>query len=145
MNATPSRSFPPVHSLPRGDDGTGGAPKSRAKVLHQSSGVGPRASDLAAGAAHARARALAKAKPEGEGILPLAAAGFRDWFVPAFARWLQVNFDNPEHVARAFGVRNTTADNWWNGRHCLTGDMAGIVFLTFPAAAGWFLAEWEGR
>ena len=91
----------------------------------------------------ARQRSLAL--PDAEGVLPLAAEEFRDWFVPVFARWLQDNFETIEHVARAFAVRHSTAANWWNARNCAGGDVAGIVFLTFPAAAAWFLAEWRGR
>lgn len=73
---------------------------------------------------------------------------FRAWFTPAFARWLQVNFRNPEMVAATFGVRYRTALNWWNGENRAQGDVIGLVFVTFPQALGWFLSEWsdhEGR
>lgn len=124
----------------------GSVTKSRVKVLDQSSVT---ASGLAGGAAHARARDLAMRRaldlPDAEGVLPLAAEEFREWFVPVFARWLQANFETIEHVARAFRVRHSTAANWWNGRNCAGGEVAGIVFLTFPAAVGWFLSEWKGR
>ena len=124
--------------------------KSRVKVLDQSSVTEPlTASAFAASHAHARARELAARRaldlPDAEGVLPLAAEEFRDWFVPVFARWLQANFETIEHVARAFRVRHSTAANWWNGRNCMSGDVAGIVFLTFPAAVTWFLAEWRDR
>lgn len=95
---------------------------------------------MAASAAHQRSRQLA----EQAGSV-LAADGFRDWFLPTFARWLQANFRNHEHVAHDFGVRNQTALNWWNGDHRASGDTVALVFITFPAAVGWFLAEWEGR
>lgn len=132
MTAASSRAFPSLESTPRRQAGTSGMTKSRVKVLEQSSVM-----------ARARQRALDLA--DAEGVLPLAAEDFRDWFVPAFARWLQANFESREHVARAFGVRHSTASNWWDARNCAGGDMAGIVFLTFPAAVSWFLAEWRGR
>jgi hypothetical protein len=74
-----------------------------------------------------------------------ASDGFREFFLASFARWLQLNFRAPEQVAAVFGVRHQTALNWWNGRNRASGDVVGLVFLTFPAATAWFLAEWEGR
>lgn len=150
MSAAPARSFHPVDSVSCPQADMGAVTKSRVKVLDQSSVAAlGRASAFAASDAHARARELAARRaldlPDAEGVLPLAAAEFRDWFVPVFARWLQANFETIEHVARAFRVRHSTAANWWNGRNCLSGDVAGIVFLTFPAAVSWFLAEWKGR
>lgn len=146
MNAAPLRSFPLVDSPARPKAGTAAVTMSQVKVLEQSSVT---ASGLAASDAHAKARALAGRRalnlPDAEGVLPLAAADFRDWFVPTLARWLQDNFEDIEHVSRAFRVRHSTAANWWNGRNCLSGDLAGIVFLTFPAAVGWFLSEWRRR
>lgn len=71
--------------------------------------------------------------------------GFREWFVPTFARWLQSNFARPEQVAASFNVTYQTSLNWWNGRSRATGDVIGLVFMSFPAAVGWFLAEWERR
>ncbi len=68
---------------------------------------------------------------------------FRAFFLSSFARWLQLNFRGPEHVASVFGVRHQTALNWWNGRNCASGDTIGVVFLTFPSAVEWFLAEWR--
>lgn len=146
MNAAAPRSFPSVDSSSCPDAGMEAVTKYRSKVLEQSSVT---ASGLAGGRTHARAMAMARQRAldvaDAEGVLPLAAADFRDWFMPAFARWLQVNFQSREHVARAFGVRHSTASNWWDARNCAGGDVAGIVFLTFPAAVGWFLAEWRGR
>ena len=156
MNAAPSRSFPHAGYSSPSEDGTEGLPKSRSKVSVQSFGTvagaaEPSARDLVTGAAHARARALSALRDEARvggrvgGMLPLVAEEFRDWFCPAFARWLQLNFENPVHVGRAFGVRHSTAQNWWNGSNRATGDMVAIVFLTFPSAVAWFMAEWEGR
>lgn len=146
MNATPSRSFHSLHSLPQPKDGTGGVTKSHPKVLKQSSVT---ASGLAAGNTHARALDFARRRalsvPDAEGVLPLVADGFGNWFLPALSRWLQANFANIEHVSRAFGVRHSTARNWWNGQNCASGEAVGVVFLTFPAAIAWFMAEWEGR
>lgn len=146
MTAAPSRSFHHLHSLPHAQPATGGVTKSHPKVLEQSSVT---VSDLAAGPAHTRAMDLAKRRalslPDAEGVLPLVAEGFGAWFLPALSRWLQAHFDNIEHVSRAFGVRHSTARNWWNGFNCASGDAVGVVFLSFPAAIGWFMAEWEGR
>ncbi len=142
MSAAPSRSFP--HSLrSHAKGGMDGAEKSLCKALDQSSAragvfAGQTPRDLASGAAHARARDLARRSARA-----VQAADFRDWFLPQFARWLQANFDDPEHVARLFEVRYRTALNWWNAEHCASGDTVALAFLTFPQAVGWFLAEWE--
>lgn len=70
---------------------------------------------------------------------------FRVWFAPAFARWLRVNFRDPETVAVTFGVRYRTALNWWNGDNRAHGDTVGLVFVMFPQAVGWFLSEWSAQ
>jgi len=72
-------------------------------------------------------------------------AEFRAWFVPKFAEWLRGNFRRPEDVAAAFGVRSSTAWNWWNGDNRATGDAVGRMFVAVPQAQAWFLAQWEGR
>lgn len=95
---------------------------------------------MAAGPAHRRALDLAEVREGGVG-----GAAFRAWFAPAFARWLQSNFRDAEMVAATFGVRYQTAQNWWNGAHRPAGDTVALVFLAFPLAQAWFLAEWEGE
>lgn len=70
---------------------------------------------------------------------------FRLWFAPQFARYLRDRFASPEQVAAAFGVRQSTAWNWWNGDNRATGDAVARMFVAFPDAAAWFLAAWEGR
>lgn len=120
MNATSPRSFHAVRSLPRGDGGTDAAQKSQSNVLAQKSW-------------------------RDQPVLSVAAEGFRDWFAPAFARWLQSNFRNPEQVATLFGVRYQTALNWWSGAHRASGDTVALVFLAYPQAVAWFLSEWEDR
>ena len=75
-------------------------------------------------------------------LLPVDGDEFRAWFAPAFARWLQANFPNPETVAQVFGVRNSTACNWWRGDHRASGDVVARAFLSVPQARDWFLAEW---
>lgn len=146
MNATPSRSFPPLNSLPCADVGTAGSQKSRSKVLVQSFGKDFSASELASGVAHQRARDIAQPQIAGDTRpLPLAADDFRIWFLPTFARWLQANFRDPETVAASFNVRHQTALNWWHGANRASGDTMALVFMTFPQAVGWFLAEWEAR
>ncbi len=72
-------------------------------------------------------------------------ADFKTWFAPAFASYLQSRFANPEQVAMAFGVRNSTAWNWWNGDNRASGDAVARVFMTFPDAAAWFMQEWERK
>lgn len=83
-----------------------------------------------------------KSRPKAS-VQDLGSDGFRDFFMTAFARWLQLNFRTPEQVAATFDVRHQTALNWWNARNCASGDTVGVVFLHFPAAVAWFLAEWE--
>jgi len=154
MNATPSRAFHSSDSLPRPENGMGAIAKSHPKVVQQSSAIsGPSVREMAGAAAHRRAMELARdvsrrsalAAADADGVLPLVAAGFGEWFRPALQRWLQLNFDNIEHVSRAFGVRHSTAANWWNARNCPGGEPVGVVFLSFPAAVAWFLAEWRGH
>lgn len=138
MNATPSRSFPPLNSLPCADDGIGSGQKYQSNILAQS--FGPPGSALATSAAHEKARMLARRKP-----VAIHAEGFEAWFVPALSVWLQTNFENAEHVARAFGVRFQTALNWWNGAHCAKGSSVGLIFMRYSAARDWFMSEWEAR
>ena len=93
---------------------------------------------MAAGPAHARARDLAARRQSA-----VAGDAFRDWFAPAFASWLQINFRDAESVAATFGVRYQTALNWWNAAHKASGDTVALVFIAFPHAVAWFLGEWE--
>ncbi|WP_347311389.1 hypothetical protein [Defluviimonas sp. SAOS-178_SWC] len=122
MNATSPRSFPSSHSLPRIEDDTGRSEKSWCNTFPEKTGP-----DAFAG---------------------IDADRFRDWFIPAFARWLRANFRSPEMVARTFDVNPRTAANWWNGDNRACGDRIGFVFLAYPQAIAWFMAEWkrqEGR
>lgn len=70
---------------------------------------------------------------------------FKHWFAPAFATYLRDRFANPEQVATAFGVRASTAWNWWNGDSKATGDAVARLFMTFPDAGAWFVHNWESR
>lgn len=70
---------------------------------------------------------------------------FKRWFAPAFAHYVRAQFDTPEQVAAAFGVRNSTAWNWWNGDNRASGDAVARLFMTFPDAASWFMQEWEKK
>ena len=70
---------------------------------------------------------------------------FKHWFATAFASYLRDRFVNPEQVATAFGVRASTAWNWWNGDNKASGDAVARLFMTFPDAGAWFLKSWEGR
>lgn len=141
MTAAPPRSFP-IHSYPRPDDVAGAGEKSWDKVFPGGNSVLPTPREMVSGPTHARARDLAA------GTVPARIAGidperFRDWFVPAFARWLHLNYRGPEAVAPAFGVTYRTAVNWWNGDNRAQGDKIGFLFLAFPQAMGWFLAEFQ--
>jgi hypothetical protein len=77
----------------------------------------------------------------------IEAEAFRRWFPGALARWLRGTFASPEQAAPLFGRDVKTVTNWWRGDHVPSGDAAALVFLDFPAAQAWFLAEWarEGR
>lgn len=68
---------------------------------------------------------------------------FRDWFLNAFARYLQMQFRSPEEVAVAFGVRMSTATNWWNADNRASGDAVARAFMSCPDAIRWFLQEWQ--
>lgn len=81
--------------------------------------------------------------PPHERVTPIDADAFRRWFAPRFAAWLHENFRSPEQVALVFGRDVRTAQNWWVGRNTASGDVVGLVFLNFPAALAWFLAEWH--
>lgn len=120
----PARSFAvPVDSAAPGQFATGTPQKSFANLFEAGS---DRATRRRAGAG-------------------IDSDGFRTWFAPAFARWLQAHFSGTEQVAVAFGVRHQTAINWWHGANRASGDTVALVFISFPAAAGWFLAEWQDR
>jgi hypothetical protein len=75
--------------------------------------------------------------------LPTARADqFKRWFATAFARYLRERFANPEQVATAFSVRNSTAWNWWHGDNRASGDAVARLFMDFPDVAQWFQTEW---
>jgi hypothetical protein len=76
-------------------------------------------------------------------LTSVQADRFKRWFAPVFATWLRDHFDNPEAVAAAFNVRNSTAWNWWNGDNRASGDAVARMFIAFPEAAAWFQREWE--
>ncbi|WP_300009737.1 hypothetical protein [uncultured Roseobacter sp.] len=76
---------------------------------------------------------------------PAHSAEFREWFAPMVAQWLKERFANPEQVAAAFSVRNSTAWNWWNGDNRASGDAVARIFMAFPEAAVWFRQHWEAR
>ncbi len=120
MNATAPRSFSVDASLSPVRSSSRAVPKSQTGVSGQSFGR----------------------------VIPLDMIDgneFRSFFVVKFAQYLQANFRNPEAVATAFGVRHTTAVNWWNADNRASGDVVGRFFMAFPDAVAWFLQEWEGR
>jgi hypothetical protein len=75
-------------------------------------------------------------------LTPNRADRFKRWFAPVFATWQRDHFANPEAVASAFNVRNSTAWNWWNGDNRASGDAVARMFIAFPEAAAWFQQEW---
>jgi hypothetical protein len=93
------------------------------------------------------ARNIGQRRQSGDVIYlhPIRGNEFRTWFAPKMAEWLRANFANPEQVAVAFGVRSSTAWAWWNGDNRASGDTVARMFMAFPEAQEWFLAEWEGR
>lgn len=78
-------------------------------------------------------------------LYPIRDTGFREWFAPAFSKWLKQNFSSPEQVAQVFSVRASTAWNWWNGDNRASGDAVCRAFLTYPDAVSWFIQEWNSR
>lgn len=60
---------------------------------------------------------------------------FERTFADRFARLLRANFANPTQVAAAFGVRERTAENWWNGQNSPSGWQVAKVFLCWPEQA----------
>jgi len=70
---------------------------------------------------------------------------FKAWFAPKLAECLQSRFANPEQVAFAFGVRNSTAWNWWTGSCKASGDAVTRMFMVMPDAVVWFMQQWEDR
>ena len=133
MTAAPVRSFPdpqPDDSAAQGEPATGAGQKSFANLFA--------AADANPGVAAARA------KPDlRRAGAAIDSEGFRAWFAPAFARWLQAHFQSTEQVAVAFGVRHQTAINWWHGSNRASGDTVALAFMNFPSAQAGFLAEWR--
>lgn len=76
------------------------------------------------------------------GYAPEKRALFRAWFTAAFSRALQDRFANHEQVAAAFGVRGSTAWNWWTGDNRATGDAVAYAFMIFPSLRDEFLRRW---
>lgn len=76
------------------------------------------------------------------GYTPETRAAFRAWFTDAFSRALQDRFANHEQVAAAFGVRGSTAWNWWTGDNRATGDAVAYAFMIFPNLREEFLRRW---
>jgi hypothetical protein len=122
MSAAPARSFSmpqPVDSAAQSEPATASGQKSFANLFE------------------------APTAGRGRRVEGIDSDRFRAWFAPAFARWLQAHFQGTEQVAVAFGVRHQTAINWWHGTNRASGDTVALVFISFPSAVGWFLAEWR--
>jgi hypothetical protein len=49
-----------------------------------------------------------------------------------WSAWLKMAFRRPEDVAGFFGVRNSTAWNWWNATSRPTADKVMIAILECP-------------
>lgn len=83
----------------------------------------------------------------GGGAQAIDAEAFRAWFAPKLGEWLRTNFASPRVPSVLFDRDIRTVENWWDGRNTASGDAVALVFLTFPGAVGWFMAEWarEGR
>ncbi len=64
-----------------------------------------------------------------------AEKNFDRKFAERFGYFLRRNFANPTQVAAAFGVRERTAENWWNGLNSPSGWQVAKVFLTWPTEA----------
>ena len=72
-------------------------------------------------------------------------ARFRDWFKAAFSRSLRDRFATHEQVAAAFGVRASTAWNWWVGDNRAAGDAVAYAFMMFPELRSEFVSRWEEK
>ena len=60
---------------------------------------------------------------------------FERFFAVRFQNFLRENFANPTQVAAAFGVRERTAENWWNGINCPSGAKVARAFERHPESA----------
>ena len=54
-----------------------------------------------------------------------------------WSNWLHAEFRRPEDVASFFGVRNSTAWNWWNATSRPTADKVMIAVLEDPGFVAW--------
>lgn len=64
-----------------------------------------------------------------------AALSYRQCFALRWQRFLQANFDSPEHAAAVFGVDGSTSRKWWAGEHRPSGDVVGWAFEKYPEQA----------
>ena len=64
----------------------------------------------------------------------LEPRSFRAFFAVRFSQFLRTNYRNHEEVAASFGVRSSTAWNWWEGNHRASGDVVAMAFMRHPDA-----------
>jgi len=80
-------------------------------------------------------------------LRPAVASDFKVWFAGAWSTWLreQPQFATPEDIAAAFGVRNSTAWNWWHGDNKASGDAVMRLAMDHPEILDWFRQQWHNR
>ena len=66
---------------------------------------------------------------------------FRAFFAARFAEFLKANYQTPEQVAVAFGVRHNTACNWMEGNHRASGDSVALAVLKHPDEFAKFMGD----
>jgi hypothetical protein len=64
-----------------------------------------------------------------------AASSYRAHFAVCWMRFIQDNFESPEHAAHVFGVDGSTARKWWQGDHAPAGFAVGYAYALHPDAA----------
>lgn len=57
---------------------------------------------------------------------------FRAFFAERWSQFLHENYDSPEEVSVAYGVRFQTALNWWQGLNRPSGDVVASAALNHP-------------
>ncbi|MEM7678888.1 MAG: hypothetical protein AAF449_23150, partial [Myxococcota bacterium] len=55
------------------------------------------------------------------------------FFAERFSRFLKATFASPTEVAHVFGVRERTAENWWEGYNAPSGAKVAKAFIVWRA------------
>lgn len=60
---------------------------------------------------------------------------YRHFFALRWSRFVNENFDSPEHAALVFCVDGSTARKWFDGSHAPSGFAVGYAYEHFPDQA----------